>query len=135
MTTFTRRPDWPMRLAAFLEARAAMPFKWGTNCCASFAIAWVEEMTGRTPFAVDWTDAASAEEKRRLLGGMRQAWRDVLGAETQNWRMIRRGDVALVDIDGRDCGVVCTGTTLAGPGVERLMHLPLDRALLVWRIG
>jgi hypothetical protein len=135
MPVFTRRPDWTARLAAFLEERSDRPFAWGTNCCASFAIAWVETMTGRTPFAVDWTAAASAEEKRRAVGGMRQAWREALGPEQQNWRTIRRGDVALVDIDGRDCGVICTGTTLAGPGVERMVHLPLDRAVLVWRIG
>lgn len=130
-----RRQDWPMRLAKFLDARRDLPFAWGTNCCASFAIAWVLEMTGQRVFDVDWIDAASAEEKRRAIGGMRQAWRDTLGPEQQNWMAVRRGDVALVDIDGRECGVVCTGTTLAGPGVERMMHLPLDRAVLVWRIG
>lgn len=131
-----RRPDWPTRLARFLEAHRDQPFEWGPRDCCSFAIRWVEEMTGRAPFVVDWTDMRSAREKLAALGGIRQAWRDVLGPETQNWRMIRRGDVAIAEDDsGREVGMVCTGTTIAGPGPERLMHLPIDRAVLVWRIG
>lgn len=132
-----RRPDWPQRLAAFIEARRDMPFEWGRNDCVLFAAAWIEELTGRRLFAdVDWTDARSAREKLAALGGIRQAARDALGPEVQNWMMIRRGDVAIAEDDaGREVGTVCTGTTLAGPGERGIMHLPLDRAMLVWRIG
>lgn len=131
-----RRPDWPARLACFLEARRDMPFVWGANDCCSFAIAWVREMAGREVFAVDWSDARGARETLAALGGIRQAWRDVLGPEQQNWRMARRGDVVISRDDaGRENGMVCTGTTIAGPGERGLVQLPLDRALLVWRIG
>ena len=41
-----RLEDWPERLAAFVEARRAMPFRWGQNDCALFAADAVAAVTG-----------------------------------------------------------------------------------------
>lgn len=130
-----RLPGWEMRLAAFLEERRPQPFAWGTNCCASFGIEWVRILTGETVWQVDWTDARGAKTALERAGGMRAAWEATLGRPSQNWREARRGDVGLIDIDGRLCGVVCTGTTFAGPGVEKLEFPPLRDVQLVWRVG
>lgn len=130
-----RRPDWPARLAAFLAARHARAFEWGPNDCASFAIAWVAELTGETVFEVTWSDARGAAEAIAAEGSMREAWTRTLGAPCQNWREARRGDVGLTDIDGRLCGVVCAGATWCGPGVDRLHHLPLERVQVFWKVG
>ncbi len=130
-----RLPGWEMRLATFLEERRPRPFEYGGNCCASFAVAWVACLTGETVWQVDWTDARGARAALERAGGMRAAWEATLGRPTQNFREARRGDVGLIDIDGRLCGVVCTGATFAGPGVEKLEHRPLRDAQLVWRIG
>jgi hypothetical protein len=43
----TRRfPDWPERLAKFLESRRMQPKKWGYNDCGLFCADAIEAMTG-----------------------------------------------------------------------------------------
>ncbi len=130
-----RREGWPERLDEFIASRLRTPFAWGLNDCATFAIDWVTELTGEVVWAVTWRSAREAQETLDRVGGMRAAWIGALGQPTQNWRSARRGDVGLVDIAGRQCGVVCTGQTWCGPDVERLQHLSLRAALLVWHIG
>jgi hypothetical protein len=46
MPTFVRLPDWQSRLADCLNARAAEPYRYGTNDCACLARAAVEAVTG-----------------------------------------------------------------------------------------
>lgn len=130
-----RLPGWERRLTTFLEERRDRPFVWGSNCCASFAIAWVACLTGETVWMVDWTSAREAKESLDRAGGMRAAWTATLGRPSQNFREARRGDVGLIDIDGRLCGVVCTGATFAGPGVLGLVQRALADAQLLWRVG
>lgn len=48
-----RRPDWRARLAQYVAAVAAQPFKPGSHDCALFAAGAVEAMTG-TDAAADW---------------------------------------------------------------------------------
>lgn len=130
-----RRDGWPALLAAFLAERQDMPFAWGGNDCVTFSVAWVARLTGRTLIAVDWSDARGALQALERAGGMRQAWTDKLGRPSQNWREARRGDVGLAEVEGRECGVICTGATWAGPDLAGLQHLPLSAAALVWNIG
>ena len=42
----TRHPEWPQRLAAYLETRQFAPFVWGSNDCCRFAADGVLAMTG-----------------------------------------------------------------------------------------
>ena len=46
MTDLVRFPDWPERLAAFLESRRESPKKWGYNDCGMFCADAIEVMTG-----------------------------------------------------------------------------------------
>ena len=41
-----RRPDWPEKLAAFIETRRERVFSWGEQDCALLAADAVLEMTG-----------------------------------------------------------------------------------------
>ena len=58
-----RVADWPMRLAAHLDAARAAPFAWGRHDCALFAAHGVRAMTGADLgawFAGRYGDAAGA---------------------------------------------------------------------------
>lgn len=46
MTRLQRRPDWILRLMAWLESCHATPFAYGRHDCALFAAGAVEAMTG-----------------------------------------------------------------------------------------
>lgn len=131
-----RRVDgWEGRFAAFISSRQTLPFGWGTNCCASFAIAAVETVTGEKVWAVTWRTSAEAIHVIAAAGGLALAATSVLGPPSTDWRRLRRGDVTLVETAGRPSLAICTGQSLAAPGLEHLEHLPLTAAREIWRIG
>lgn len=130
-----RIEGWEKRFAAYLRERKDMPFEWGSQDCASFCIDAIREITGETVYNVEWTTALQAERASENEGGPLAAWTKRLGPPSQNWRGLKRGDIGLVELDGRRIVMVCTGQTLCGPGPEGLEHLPLSRAIYAWVVG
>jgi hypothetical protein len=130
-----RLEGWEQRLAAFIEQRRERPFEWAGNCCVSFAIDAVEIVTGRRLWNVTWSTATEAARLMAGAGGLEAATTSVLGPSAPKWQHVRRGDIALVETAGRQSLAICTGQSLAAPGVHRLEHLPLNAALAVWLIG
>lgn len=122
-------------MAAWLRANAVRPFAWGAWDCASAAIAGVEIVTGRCVWPVTWTTAREAAQVIAAAGGLEAATSSRLGPASLNWHRLRRGDIALVETAGRPSLSVCTGQSLAGPGLDRLEHLPLTAAKVCWRVG
>ena len=134
--TLRRRDGWPARFADLLAKRRALPFAWGTNDCLTFAVDVVEAITGTTICTVDWDDAPSAARKIAAAGSLADVCLTPrLGPPGTDWRQLRRGDVAIAEIEGRDTILVCSGQTLCGPGLEGLEHVPPTIARLVWRVG
>lgn len=127
----TRREDWPERLVAYIDARAAEPFAWSVNDCATFAGDWVLEATGVDPIA-DFRNPyseVSAGRALRRLGGIAKATSSRLPEKPPAFAM--RGDLGLVEIEGRESLVIVDGDTVVGPGpngVERLHRSLLVRA-------
>lgn len=130
-----RVDGWEGRLAAFIASRQERPFDWRANCCAGFAIAAVAVVTGVQVWPITWRTPCEAGRVIAKAGGLRPATTSVLGPPTNDWRRLRRADVALVVTAGRPSLAICTGQSLAAPGFERLEHLPLSVAQEVWRIG
>lgn len=130
-----RIEGWEGRFADYLRARKDMAFEWGTNDCATFMFGAVATITGQAMRPVTWSTALEAARVIEADGGLGNAACAPLGRPSQNWREIRRGDVATIDQDGRPAICVCTGQTLCGPGPNGLEHLPLDRAINVWKVG
>ena len=132
----TRAPDWPERLAAFIEARRARAFSWGENDCALFAADWVLECTGTDPAASLRGTYQTAAEAARIVhaqGGLATIADTVL----VRWllpRMAGRGDVALAENFGRESLCVVDGLHLVGPGPAGVVFLPLDAALMAWKV-
>ncbi len=130
-----RIEGWEKRFAAYLHERKDVPFEWGANDCATFMFGAVGAITGQEMREVTWSNAMEAMRVLEDGGGLGPAICSPLGRPSQNWREIRRGDVAIIDQDGRPAICVCTGQTLCGPGEQGLEHVPLDRAINVWKVG
>ena len=134
-----RRPDWPERLAALVEARRDMPFAWGSQDCCSFAADAVEAMTGRdwlAPHRGQYQDAAGAEAiigpdgLEALVAGLLADF----GARDCPPGFVQRGDLALV-LSGNDLTLgVVLGETIAAPGLRRLAFVPRSAIRRGWSV-
>ncbi len=66
-----RKPDWEVRLAAFLEPLRARPFAWGEHDCCTFAAGAVQAMTDVDPmpeFRGRYSTALGSARALRVLG-------------------------------------------------------------------
>ena len=124
--------DWPSQLAQFLTEREGMPFAWGTNDCVTFAADWVRLATGRDVFTAEHDSALSAAREIEKRGGLLKAVTAVLGEPTEG---AQRGDVALIDMEGRDALGVGQGIYVAGPGEHGLMLVDRDQIKASWRLN
>lgn len=127
---FTPRPaDWVQRLHAYVDSRRALPFAWGSNDCATFAAGWVHALTGRDllgELQIHYTDARGAAVLIGDNGGLLGLATRALGAPLQAPALAQRGDVLLVEIEGRESLTVLTGATVVGPDSAGLAVLPVD---------
>lgn len=132
-----RRPDWPARLADYIETRRRRVFSWGDNDCAMFAADWVVEAAGWDPAAAVRGRYTTAVGARRVLknraGGDLEAFVDgQLPVIEQAYA--GRGDLMLFAMpDGPALGV-CLGTVCACPGETGLVFLPVTSALKAWGV-
>lgn len=129
-----RRADWPERLAAFVDARRRVAFRWGVNDCALFAADWVLEATGDDP-AATWRGYASEAEAQSIIdaaGGMRGL---VSLPERATTGLAQRGDVVLAEHEGRQLfGVVVGGGRYAAPGLRGIEFRPMSEALIAFEV-
>lgn len=126
-------------LIAFIEARATMPFAWGPNDCVTFAAGAVEAMTGvdRIPQAIiskaRWTTALDAAKRLARIGGLEGAMAQAGCVEIPP-AMAHRGDVALLDIEGRQSLCIFEGDLIVGPGVNGLVRQTRANAVRAWSV-
>lgn len=135
-----RRDDWPERLVAVVQQAQARPFRWGEHDCALFVADCVKAMTG-----VDVAEGLRGSYQDRPGAIRRLAERfavlDLRGLGTRLFgapiapALAQRGDVALVMLEGQGSAGVVLGPTVAAPGRRGLLHVPLERAEIVWGVG
>lgn len=126
--------DWPRRLAAYVNARRAMPYAYGVNDCGSFVVDAIHEMTGHRLVPVDGRPTSRIGAARFLMpfAGSVEAWMDfLLGTRLTSPRLAQRGDVVSFAADGETHLALVVSEAAATPGPERLLWVP--RAL--WRAG
>jgi hypothetical protein len=131
-----RREDWPLVLNQWVDDNRSAPFEWHRWDCCSAAADWVRVCTGRDLFAA-WADryqtGAVAQRLIKKAGGLRALIEGVLGpALPAEWA--QRGDVVLVEIDGRESLAVCLGGVAAGPGEDGMAFVKLEGWLCAWRV-
>lgn len=129
-----RHRDWQSRLQACLAERRARPFAWGSHDCCLFVCDAVLSMTGHDP-AADVRGYRTERQAVRLvkqLGGMRAIGAARFGVEIVP-ALAQTGDVALIELDGRESLALCGGGHWIAPGLDQLEVLPITTAVTAWR--
>jgi hypothetical protein len=132
-----KHPNWPTLLATFLKQRQQQAFCWGKNDCCLFAADAIQVTTGvdhAREFRGRYTTAIGA--KRALMrygkGEIKPTFSEKFGPPV-NRLTAKRGDIALVNVDGEDIVGVVFGTIYV-VSEQGLLQLPLSDALCIWGI-
>lgn len=129
-------------LDAFIDARRAKPFVWGSQDCATLAGDWVLERTGRDLLADVRDRSLTVLQRLRVIhraGGALAIGEQRLGPAKPGLYALR-GDVVLVPSGHRGAHVahkafgLCAGSHLVAPGAHGLVILPLTDAEVAWRV-
>lgn len=136
--TLQRLPDWPERLADFLQSRRLEPFAWGSNDCCCFVADAIAAMTG-TDLATSWRGTYDSETgAARVLvpyGSVYGLAVAKLGQPLDVPALAQRGDVVWVAPDGRQMlGIVTGGGDWCAPGDDGLVFFPMADVAMVWRV-
>lgn len=132
----TRLPDWPERLAEFIESRRHMAFAWGQQDCALFCADAIYAMTGED-VAKGWRGYKTergARSRIAKVGGMR-AIPSSVGIAEQPIGLAQRGDGVLALIDDRETfGIIPGNGHWCGPGPTGLVFRPLSEAIAAFKV-
>lgn len=137
-----RRPDWPERLDAVIDAARDQPFAWGRHDCIIFAAACIRAMTDADPLA----DLPTWDDRRRAAAVIRGAGKGGLVAAITHtiaphgWPTITpalagRGDLVIVRGRQGRFAAIGIGSQVAAPGPNGLALAPMAQAFAAWRIG
>lgn len=129
-----RHDNWPEALAGIIDARRNELFEWGRNDCALFAADAVLAMTGidLAENLRGYKSASGATRKIKAAGGMRQL---ASSLTEKHPGMAQRGDVVLVEIDGRETfGIVAGNAKWCAPGVDGLVFRPMDEVKIAFGV-
>jgi hypothetical protein len=135
-----RLPDWPERLAAYLQQHRHVAFAWGQADCVRFAAGAVQAITGCDVLPCSWADKAGALRQLRLAGGLQAAVAGLLPAlGSPAWA--QRGDVLLVQASApagrmrRRWLAVADGHQWRAPDASGLRAGPMAMAVMAWGVG
>ncbi|WP_342049870.1 DUF6950 family protein [Cupriavidus sp. OTU4054] len=135
-TLMQRMPDWPTRLADFIEARRERAFCWAESDCCLFVCDAVESFTGVDP-AARWRGLYASEK------GARRLIRDndgVAGLATLAFgpavpaALAGRGDVVLIDTPTGEALAICIGGVIAAQAAAGIEFHPITAAKAAWKI-
>jgi len=136
-----RNENWPEKLHAFIEARRAMPFKWGKNDCCLFACDAVIEMTGidlAAEYRGKYNSALGAYRLINHHGGVVGAFKRACapaGIEEVDVKFAQTGDVVAIDSGKHGMALgICLSHLSVFASSQGAVFLPPSRWLNVWRI-
>ncbi len=122
-------------LIAWLDANRRTEFAWGTFDCVTAAAAAVKVQTGVDRLAAQigrrWQTARGATRALNLAGGLEAATSRAL-TQLESPALALRGDVGLIEVEGRPSLVIFEGDQVVGPGLAGLVRLPRLAARAAW---
>jgi hypothetical protein len=130
--TGMRIEQWSTVLHDFIEARRNTPFSWGGSDCCLFAADAVQAITEQD-FAAAWRgkydDAREAHALIADAGGVD----NMIPLDEIEPNYAQRGDVAMIDMDGRDVLAIHLGDIVAGQGVDGLVFFSPALVKRAWK--
>lgn len=135
-----RRADWLERLAAVVNERRKMPYRYGTNDCGVFSRLCVEAMTGTTllpgvDLPIGWLAAARFLISRGWSGVDDMATA-LLGPPVDDLSEIGPGDIVAYEACGETHLAVRVGdAALAPEGEIGLKVIAAEKWRRGWKVG
>ena len=119
-------------MAAYIAARTAVPFAWGSNDCVTFAAGAVLALTGRDPLAgiPAWQSERAALIGLKRRGGLFAAVSSVLPQIAP--AHAHRGDIGAVMGPDGPFLMMIEGATLVGPALHGLFRHRRDALVCSW---
>jgi hypothetical protein len=132
-----RLKGWDKALREALMRHRDTPFAWGSSDCFLVAMDCVLAMTGEDPAndVRDYTNATEAVTRLQNRGFANVGEAIASLFPEMPPAMARRGDVGIVEIDGRMSGCVFIGAQIVGKAVHGLAYLPRSQAKRAFKVG
>ena len=138
MTPLRRMPDWPERLAEYLEQHRGALFGWdGGRDCAHFAAGAVRAVTAQDVLPCGWSSREEAVRLLRAAGGLVAAIDAVL-PRLPSPALAQRADIALMQSPERPARrwlAVCDAGRAWAPSRAGLLAAPMSMAVHAWGVG
>lgn len=136
MCRIQKAEGWEQRLADYVESRRGVEFEWGRHDCCVFTAGAIEAMTG--------ADFTSAHQRYSTALGAARVIRDAGGISALPGRhglhqieplsCAGRGDVVLVEIDGRESLGVCLGADSFFASAIGIATIKTAACVAAWRV-
>jgi hypothetical protein len=136
-----RRADWPLLLEVYLERHRDTSFAWGVHDCATFALGWLDAV--REDLSPQLDALRESMAYTTASGALGRLGERTLRDAVEDWQQLtpvavnfaQRGDLVLVDLDGRHSLALVVGDgQAAGPGTAGLEFVPMTAARAAWRV-
>lgn len=140
-----RKIDWDVRLTEVVNDNIRTPFAWWSHDCGSFSLGkCVEAVTGANLFSdiPKYDDEAGgiammagrgAADVEQFAALFFPKWTDEAPGNNAP-QCARRGDIGVVDIDGRKILVVVTGAMCAAPGKRGIHYIPRTKMIAAFKV-
>ena len=130
-----RLNNWQLHYSDFYNSRLILPFVWGSNDCALFAVDCVKALTGYD-HGVKFRGYTTARQAKHIVdrfGGLYEIASKALGEPTTP-AYAAVGDVVLIEIADSLCLGVSNGSVCIGPGKDGIISLANSAIQHVWKI-
>lgn len=139
LPSLTRLPEWPERLAEYLEQHRGALFGWdGERDCAHFAAGAVRAVTSQDVLPCGWSSREEAVRLLRNAGGLVAAVDAVL-PRLQSPTFAQRADIVLMQEPAgnpaRRWLAVCDGSRAWAPSRSGLLAASMTAAVHAWGVG
>jgi hypothetical protein len=133
-----KRHDYIRRLWDTIDAHRELPFQWGgrdtSHDCCTFVAACLDAMTGDgylDRLLAHYQDEDGAKAFIAAHGGLEGALTATLG-DPIRIAFMRRGDVVLIEREGKEFVGICTGELVFSAGPDGLVTNPRQYAIRAW---
>ena len=136
-----RTKNWERKFRETIETARDRPFLWGHHDCMTFASSVIQAITGAPDILGKWRGRyKSAKDFKNLCNlwenGFKQAAEDLLADfKVIHPKKAQRGDVALVEQNGREAMGIVNGSTVIVLAEDGIFSISRNLIKQAWGVG